>query len=280
MSEVLLLCTDLDRTLIPNGPAPESAGARDRFASLVARSEVCLVYVTGRDRRLVESALRDYALPTPDYVIGDVGTTIYTLQDDDWQVWPSWRSHLAGEWREGIRERVVEVLADLSSLRLQERSKQGEFKISFYASPESEAPSLLESVRQRVDKASLSVRLVFSRDETGMGLLDLLPQGAGKQAAIEHLVQECGFDVARTVFAGDSGNDLEVLASPIRAVLVANADEKLRQRARDIAATRNTLDSLYLARGGFLGMNGNYSAGILEGLAHFLPETASWLDSP
>jgi hypothetical protein len=37
-------------------------------------------------------------------------------------------------------------------------------------------------------------------------------------------------------------------------------------------------DTLYLAQGSFLGMNGNYAAGVLEGLAHFFPETAAWLD--
>jgi hypothetical protein len=29
------------------------------------------------------------------------------------------------------------------------------------------------------------------------------------------------------------------------------------------------LPALYSAQGGFLGMNGRYSAGILEGIAHF-----------
>jgi len=35
--------------------------------------------------------------------------------------------------------------------------------------------------------------------------------------------------------------------------------------------------SLYLAHGGLLGMNGNYSAGILEGVVHFIPATRDWL---
>jgi hypothetical protein len=30
---------------------------------------------------------------------------------------------------------------------------------------------------------------------------------------------------------------------------------------------------LYLPKGNFAGMNGNYAAGLMEGLAHFLPET-------
>ena len=50
MPERLLLCTDLDRTLIPNGPQPESPGARDRFAALAGSPHVVLAYVTGRHR--------------------------------------------------------------------------------------------------------------------------------------------------------------------------------------------------------------------------------------
>jgi hypothetical protein len=30
---------------------------------------------------------------------------------------------------------------------------------------------------------------------------------------------------------------------------------------------------LYLPQGNFFGMNGNYAAGVLEGLVHFIPET-------
>lgn len=36
-------------------------------------------------------------------------------------------------------------------------------------------------------------------------------------------------------------------------------------------------DCLYLTQGGLLGMNGNYSAGVLEGLVHYLPHTLAWL---
>ena len=61
-------------------------------------------------------------------------------------------------------------------------------------------------------------------------------------------------------------------------MLVANAEEDVRQRVLEIASSRDALDSLYLASGGFLGMNGNYSAGILEGVAHFLPEISEWLE--
>jgi hypothetical protein len=35
--------------------------------------------------------------------------------------------------------------------------------------------------------------------------------------------------------------------------------------------------ALYLARGGVLAMNGNYSADILEGVAHFHPELVGFM---
>ena len=100
----------------------------------------------------------------------------------------------------------------------------------------------------------------------------MLPVSANKLHAIRFLMQQQGFGQENTVFAGDSGNDLDVLLSSISAVLVANADEEVKRLAEQ--AHKGTL---YIAEGGYLGMNGNYSAGILEGIAHYRPEVDSWL---
>ncbi len=72
----LLLCTDLDRTLIPNGAQPESPQARGRFNGLVRQPHITLVFVTGRDRGLVEQAIGEYGLPSPEFVIADAGSSI------------------------------------------------------------------------------------------------------------------------------------------------------------------------------------------------------------
>jgi len=63
-----------------------------------------------------------------------------------------------------------------------------------------------------------------------------------------------------------------VLASPIPSVLVANGHPAVREEAQRLAETRGCAERLYEAVGGWGGMNGNYSAGILEGVAHFHPE--------
>jgi sucrose-6-phosphatase len=53
------------------------------------------------------------------------------------------------------------------------------------------------------------------------------------------------------------------------AVLVANAHADVATQAMEAATQNGTTKRLYLAQGGYLGMNGNYSAGILEGIRHF-----------
>jgi len=89
---------------------------------------------------------------------------------------------------------------------------------------------------------------------------------------------EKGYSLNNTLFAGDSGNDLPVLTSPIHSVLVANATREVREQALQMATEQGTQNALYLARGTLLGMNGNYSAGILEGCVHYLPATLAWIE--
>jgi hypothetical protein len=62
------------------------------------------------------------------------------------------------------------------------------------------------------------------------------------------------------------------------AILVRNTSEKVGEKAIDIMSGKRMRDRLYLARGNFYGMIGNYAAGVLEGLAHFIPEIRAILD--
>ena len=118
MLKHILICTDLDRTLLPNGRQPESSGARACFTRLVSRPEVTLAYVSGRHRELVEDAIREYELPLPDWVIGDVGTTIYQVRSGDWLHWHEWEQRIAGDWRGLNAIDLLPLFTDLPSLRL------------------------------------------------------------------------------------------------------------------------------------------------------------------
>jgi len=279
MPERLLVCTDLDRTLLPNGPQSESPDAREKFARLVSNPLITLAYVSGRHRALVEQAIFNYRLPVPDFVVGDVGTTIYRVGEDQaWTRLTTWEQEFASDWGGRTHAELKALLHDLHALRLQEVSKQNDYKLSYYVPIQSDRNALSAVIRHRFAESGIRASLIWSTDEPmGIGLLDILPERASKLHAVEALMRVNGFDYSNTVFCGDSGNDIEVLASAIPAVLVANGHADVKELARRLADEKGFGAQLYIALGGFMGMNGNYSAGILEGIAHYHPEIGGWI---
>lgn len=269
----LLLCTDLDRTLIPNGDQPESPLARPLFAKLAGEQQVTTAYVTGRHQALIQQAIQDYALPLPDFAIADVGATIYQVTGTRWQRWSDWDTHLAPQWCGASHEDLRHLLSGIAELTLQEPEKQAVHKLSFYTPLLADPDKLRSRVKTRLKAAGIRSNLIWSIDTAKQqGLLDILPLNANKLHAIEFLMAVQAFERHQTVFAGDSGNDLDVLLSGIPSVLVANADTHIKARVAHVPAHQ-----LYLAKGDYLGMNGNYGAGILEGVAHYHPEVGHWL---
>lgn len=280
ISQGLFLCTDLDRTLLPNGSQPESPDSRQYFSRFAAHPNVSLAYVSGRHRELVEQAISEYSLPIPDWVVGDVGTTIYKVNAQGWQLLPVWQDDIAADWN-GLKSTQLQALfADLTELRLQEEAKQNDYKLSYYLPLRHDIDSLRLEMAQRLSDKALKSSLIYSVDESAsIGLLDVLPAGATKLHAVDYLMRTNGFCLKNTIFAGDSGNDLAVLVSPIPSVVVGNAHQDIVSQAFSLARQNGTLASLYHANGGFLAMNGNYSAGILEGVFHYHPEALSWINT-
>ena len=274
----LLLCCDLDRTLLPNGHQQESPQARPLFRKLAQRPELTLAYVSGRDKGLLLEAIQEYDLPVPDYAIGDVGTTLYEIHNGEWRAWPAWEEEIAPDWAGYRHHQLAALFEDMADLTLQEPEKQNTFKLSYYAPEEIDHQALLAEMDARLKPRGIHASLIWSVDEARhTGLLDLLPRRATKYHAIRFLMAQKGFDTGHTVFAGDSGNDLPVLTSGLQAVLVRNARRDVREEALHKVREQNITHRLYLAQGNFLGMNGHYAAGVLEGLAHFKPEILHWL---
>ena len=270
----LLLCTDLDRTLIPNGSQPESPGVRALFSRFVNKDEVELVYVSGRHRALIEQAIDDYQLPLPDFAIADVGSTIYRIEQGAWRQWQAWDDEIAGDWQGLSAENLHALLADITLLQLQEPEKQNIHKLSYYLPLEGDHQAIIADIEARLKAKNVSANVIWSVDELRhIGLLDILPASANKRHAITFLMRHDGYDDKHTIFAGDSGNDLDVLLSPIQSVLVANADDDVRAAVKGASP-----ENLYVANGNFLNMNGCYSAGILEGTVHNRPEFVSVIE--
>jgi len=278
MNNNILLCSDMDRTILPNGDQDESPQVRSVLRLLLERPEIQLAYVSGRDKQLIQKAIEKYDLPIPNYAIGDVGTTIYELTGSDWHPWETWFKEIAKDWNGLESEDLNRFLKGFDDLTLQEPEKQNRFKLSYYTDENIDGRRLVDEMKQKLSRKGLNCGIIWSVDEQrGLGLVDVLPQRASKLHAIRYLINQKGYRKSKVVFCGDSGNDLNVLTSDIQAVLVKNATDEVRREVLESVVKSGQAETLYLARGNFMGMNGNYTAGVLEGLAHFEPDVHPWI---
>ena len=270
----ILICSDLDRTIIPNGYQEESANARPVFRQLAEHPNIYLAYVSGRDKKLILDAIEEFYLPMPDYAIGDVGTTLYRVINGNWQLLDDWSYEIGLDWKGLGRDKLSEFFGDMEEIRLQEPEKQNQYKLSFYTAQNVDYQQLIKKIRAVLAKKGVRASIIWSVDETSAnGLLDIIPARANKLHAIQFLMQQERFSEDRMVFAGDSGNDLDVLTSGLQAILVKNAMDEVRKEAIETLSGKHMTNRLYLPKGNFYGMNGNYAAGLIEGLVHFVPET-------
>ncbi|MGD8521765.1 MAG: HAD-IIB family hydrolase [Desulfobacterales bacterium] len=277
IQKILLGC-DLDRTIIPNGIQKESPLARPLLRRLARCPNIYLAYVSGRDQKLIRDAIAEFHLPVPDWAIGDVGTTLYRITNGNWQLSDDWNAEIGQDWKRLEREELTLLLGDIKEIQLQEPEKQSQYKLSYYTDQNVDYQALVRNIRGRLAKPGVRVSIIWSVDEIGkIGLLDIIPARANKLHAIRFLMQQEQFSEERTVFAGDSGNDLDVLTSGLQAILVKNAAGDVRKQALDALSRKGMTNRLYLPRGNYLGMNGNYAAGVLEGLVHFIPETGGMM---
>ncbi|MDY0190022.1 MAG: HAD-IIB family hydrolase [Desulfuromonas sp.] len=274
----LLLCTDMDRTVIPNGHQLEHPDARPRFRQLCSLAEVRLVYVSGRHLQLVQQAISDYDLPQPDYAITDVGTKIYQQVHGKWHEMLNWQQHIARDWQGKTPTQLQEALQDFPELALQEHHKQSNFKLSYYLPLSADKDKILAAVATKLTQLGVDASLIWSVDEPeNIGLLDILPRNATKLEAIQFLQHQLGYAQHEVIFAGDSGNDMPVLASSIQSIVVANAAPEIKQQAQRLTQQRGCESTLYLADDASP-LGGNYAAGVVQGVLFFAPQIGTKLE--
>jgi hypothetical protein len=135
MNEILL-CSDLDRTLIPNGRVKESPQARFLFAHLATYPKLRLAYVSGRCTRLIQELLNTFDLPEPDFVIGNVGTTIIHIVGGRWIESRQWQKKISQDCCGFNRNKAKQLLSKLENIdfHLQPPENQEENKLSYFTS--------------------------------------------------------------------------------------------------------------------------------------------------
>lgn len=243
------LATDLDGTFLGGSEA-------DR-ASLYQwiednRDSVGLIFVTGRDPEFIMQMCRERGLPWPEYVVGDVGTTIARVEPSG-AIAPiaPLEEDIAARWNDA-GECVRALLDGHPGLTLQPTSFR--YRVSYDLSPADFDPR----ARDLIEEVGLDWLISDNR------YFDVLPRGVSKGPSIRRLIDHLGIPEARVLCAGDTLNDLSMLASGLPAVAVGNSETALTDRL-------NGLSSVHHAQA-------HGAAGILEAITafnlHDIPETA------
>lgn len=231
----MLLATDLDGTFLAGDP-----DAKVRlYQTLSRRDDILLAYVTGRGLERVLPLLADPTLPTPDYIICDVGATVVTGHDllavDPIQ------QEVAARWPGELA--VMEKIGDRPGLVRQ--SEPQDRRVSYYCDPEAVTDDLAPLV------AELGCDLLYSADR----YLDVLPGGVNKGSTLTKLVDELGISKDRVLVAGDTLNDLSMYGIGFPGVAVGEAEKGLLEATKDKPRTFHATEP--------------GTGGILEAIEHF-----------
>ncbi len=231
----MLLATDLDGTFLAGDPDD-----RNRLYQLIAtHPEIKLVFVTGRGLEVVMPLLSDPTIPSPDYVICDVGATVVEgaslqsvqpIQTEIDVLWP-------GE------SKVAEAMTMFPQLERQEVPQQR--RCSYLCTPE-QVPEDIEAVASR-----LGCDVLYSAER----YLDILPPGVNKGSTLARLVKQLEIDPEQVIVAGDTMNDLPMFEVGFKGVCVGESETALLKATGDRAR-------IYHA-------NHCGCGGILEAIVHF-----------
>ena len=220
-----------------------------------------------RNLALTENAIKEYRVRYPDVLCGDVGTSIRKYVNGEWQFDEGWISHVRQESPAWDATAIRDAVSGVSGMREQESEHLNRFKQSYYVEHDKK-DAVLKQVDERV-KGRFDEVIIYSFDsQDGKGLLDFLPASATKLTALEYVAGEYGVSKQDVVFCGDSGNDIFPLTAGFCGVLVRNADEQLVENVTR-AMRENPALKVYFAKGGFMGLEGYYTSGVIEGACHY-----------
>ncbi|MFT5524361.1 MAG: sucrose-6F-phosphate phosphohydrolase [Pirellulaceae bacterium] len=258
-----VLATDLDGTLIPLADNQQNRADLRTLADELKQHRVTLVFVTGRHFESVTGAIEQFELPQPDWVICDVGTSIYQRHTTGrFEPLEAYQSHQDKIIAAMPLRTLRENLQSIDGLRLQEEEKQGRFKLSYYVDAD-QIDNLVRLIQQELDETNAPYSIIHSVDPfNGDGLIDLLPASVSKAHALDWWCRHIGLNSEAIVFAGDSGNDLAALTAGHRAIVVANADRVVVRQVHDKHREAGWKNRLFLA-------TGDATTGVLEGCRWF-----------
>lgn len=212
----IVIATDLDGTFL--GGSEEDR--RSLYGWIEAqRARIGLVFVTGRDLPFIEELCATTPVPWPDYVIGDVGTTIARVDAERAKATPdpALEAPIAARW--GDRgDWVRSVLADAPGLTPQDGPFR--YRMSYHYDPARFDPDVTAPIEAAGLDCLISAGCFF----------DVLPGGVSKGPTLLRLIESIEIDPDRVLVAGDTMNDLSLFETGLKGVAVGNSEPELIAR--------------------------------------------------
>ncbi|MBP5980789.1 MAG: HAD-IIB family hydrolase [Halomonas sp.] len=238
--KALLIC-DIDNTLTGS---PE--GIRAFTAWYEEQPTLGFGVATGRSFHSALSILEQAGIPYPRVIISSVGSEIYYRNTNGVTY------HQDVEWAELIdrswqREAIHQALLDFTELTPQGPLEQRRHKLSYFSDGD---PMLVTRLQAHLKKHGLTGTVIQSHGR----YVDILPVGASKGQAVEHVRQRLHIDRQALYVAGDSGNDLDMLRSTPCSIAVANHCDGLLDAPG--------MTHVYSA-------SARHALGVIEGVKHF-----------
>jgi len=234
------IVSDLDQNLIGDEKALQQLIEVLR----VYRKSTKFAIATGRRFDSALRQMRKYNIPEPDILITSGGTEIYYAPNYSADI--AWSKHIDYHWSV---HKIKPILAVLPGLKLQPRSEQSRFKISYFIDPEI-APDLEEiSSLLHQNEQSPHLNVAFGQ------YLDVMPQRASKGLALRYIADHWQIPLERIFVAGGSGADEDMMRGNTLAAVVANRHNEELSQLVDV-------ERIYFA-------NKPFAEGILEALDYY-----------
>ncbi|MEM9543716.1 MAG: HAD-IIB family hydrolase [Cyanobacteria bacterium P01_E01_bin.42] len=221
-SHSVILATDLDGTFLGGSERQKAEFYQYIQAN---RDRILLVFVTGRELDITFALYDDPNFPIPDYIIGDIGTTI--VEGKTGTPITSLQDWVAKIWDDS-NEKVKALLAEESGIKLQ--SVVTKYRVAYYYRPELLQASTLEKI------VNAGYDYILSSDR----YLDIMPKGISKGPTLLKFIEEMNLDAENAIACGDTLNDLSLFETGLKAVAMGNSEPKLIEKIRH-------LDNVYMS---------------------------------
>ncbi|MBF0265422.1 MAG: HAD-IIB family hydrolase [Gammaproteobacteria bacterium] len=234
------IVTDLDQNLLG-----DKKSLKELIQIIQAhRKSVSFVIATGRRLDSALSVMKKNGIPQPDVLITSVGTEIYYAPNLTKDI--AWAEHIDYLWKPLL---IRKIMNDLPGISLQAKSEQSKYKLSYYIDPQL-APDTNE-INHLLLRHDQSVQVIQSFGQ----YLDIIPMRASKGMALRWVNEQWDIPLEKTLTAGGSGTDEDLLRGNTLAVVVAN-------RHLEELSDLTEVERIYFA-------NASFSKGIMEALDYY-----------